>query len=104
MQSQNRSGSSKQTNQYFFVSDGQKRLFHSDTYFVQYIRHTANFCAWSAFHTQMLWDNGKNCQKIQKNKRIQDFKVFHGIGHNSNFAYYFFQNDNIQKFCVGIQP
>ena len=36
---------SKQTNQYFSVSDGQKKSFHSDTYFVQCIRQTAHFCA-----------------------------------------------------------
>ena len=67
---------SKQTNKYFSVSDGQKRLFHSDTYFVQYIHQTAHFCAWSAHHIPMLWENGKRCQKIQKSEEKNKTSMF----------------------------
>ena len=57
---------SKQTNQYFSVSDGQKKSFRSDTYFVQCIRQTVHFCAWSAFYMPVLWENGKSCKTLQK--------------------------------------
>ena len=54
---------SKQTNQYFSVSDGQKKSFPSDTYSVQCIRQTAHFCAWSVLHAGAL----------RKRKDLQDF-------------------------------
>ena len=89
---------SKQTNQYFSVSDGQKKSFHSDTYFVQVFARLSISVLDRHFTCQCFEKTERVARHYKKNKKKQDFKNFPGIRQKLNFANYFFQNENSQNF------
>ena len=89
---------SKQTNQYFSVSDGQKNLstltpILSNVFARQPVSVLDLHLTCRCFEKKI-----RIARFYKKIKKKQHFKVFPGIRHNLNFANYFFQNENSQNF------
>ena len=89
---------SKQTNQYFSVSDGQKNLSTLTPILSNVFARLSISVLDRHFTCQCFEKTERAAIFYKKNKKKQDFKVFPGFRHNLNFANYFFQNENSQNF------
>ena len=87
---------SKQTNQYFSVSDGQKNLSTLTPILSNVFIRRPIYVLDRHFTCQCFEKTEKSCKILQRNKKKQHFKVFPGFRHNLNFAIYFFQNEKSQ--------
>ena len=89
---------SKQTNQYFSVSDGQKNLSTLTPILSNVFARLSISVLDRHFTCQCFEKTERVARHYKKNKKKQDFKNFPGIRQKLNFANYFFQNENSQNF------
>ena len=90
---------SKQTNQYFSVSDGQKNLSTLTPILSNVFARLSISVLDRHFTCQCFEKTERAAIFYKKNKKKQDFKVFPGFRHNLNFANYFFKIQILKILC-----